>query len=326
MKAKISRESLRRLYDNLRNSKWFHSLLTFLGFVVLSILFWCVMALNDNVRENLEVRLNISNKPDTVTFITVPPEFIHVSVQDKGTSLFRVATFQKPTVYINFRDFASDGVFKVSKGDFQAALKSAFSQNAVITDASIDSLYLTYTANRGKRVPVRVVLDATAASGQTISDAATADPSAVTVYSSQNVLDTILCVSTEKIVRRNLSRPTKLKVRIASIPGVRVIPDKVEVSIPVEPLVKKQAQVMIRIDNVPEGKDLLLFPQKARVVFYVPMSRFNDANPGFVVRVDYNDIARTGSDQIPLRIDKVPSYVQSVDLIDKSVDYTVVEQ
>lgn len=324
---RISRDSIRKAYDSLRSSRWFNNSLTFLGFVVLAAIFWAVMALNDNVRENIEVRLNIGNVPDTVTFITLPPEEIHVTVQDKGTSLMRTALLQKPTVTLNFRDFADDGIFHVTRAELQGVLKNLFGQNSVIAAASIDSLSLTYTTSKGKRVPVVVNVDATAVSGRAITDYPKPDPTYVMVYSSGNIMDTVTRVYTQHLVKRNLNEPTKFSARISPIPGVRIIPDIVEVSIPVEPLVKKQMQVAVKTDNVPENHQLLLFPQRARIVYYVPMSRFNDSDPGFEVRADYLDIARTGSEErIPLRIEKVPDYIRNFELIDKAVEYTIVTE
>lgn len=322
---KFSRENISQSYKSLRNSGWFHSLLLFLGFVALSSIFWLTMALNDNVEESVVLRINISNTPDSVTFITVPPAEVHVTVQDRGTSLMRSTLFQHPDVSFNFRDFASDGVLRVTRGDFQAALKGVFSPDAVIAAASIDSLSLVYTTGRGKRVPVVVHLDATAVSGRTIAGRPHVSPDHVTVYGSRNLIDTVVKVSTERIVRRNLEEPLTLSVKLNNIAGARIIPDRVKVTIPVESLVKKVSQVKIQAENVPDGVDLLFFPQKVKVVYYVPMSRFSDDNPGFVVRADYNDIERGNHDRLPLYVDHVPSYIHNVELTDKSVDYTVVK-
>ncbi|MCM1377655.1 MAG: hypothetical protein NC097_00280 [Clostridium sp.] len=322
---KFSKERFRSGYSKLRNSRWFRNSTAFFGFVVLAFLFWCVMALNDSFQESIEVHLNISNAPDSVTFITVPPTAIHVSVQDKGTSLMRVGVFKHPVVNLNFRDFAEDGIFKVSRSNFQAALKALFGPNAVIASSSIDSLSLIYTTAKGRRVPVEVSYDCTAASGYTIAQAPKSAPPTVVVYTAANFPDTVSKVFTEKIIRRNLSEPISVSTRIEHIHGVRCVPDLVSVDIPVEPLVRKQSQVVINVVNVPEGSELLLFPQKARVAYYVPMSRFGDTDHGIVVTADFNDIARAQGSKIPLRVERHPQYVFNSELIDQSVEYTVVK-
>lgn len=323
---KFSKKRLSDAYSGLRNSRKVRNLLTFLVFVLLAGVFWLVMALNDSVQENVAVKLKITNAPDSVTFITLPPEEVHVSVNDKGTSLLRSGVLHHPTVNLNFTDFARDGVFRVSRGDFLAAIKSAFSTGASITSVSIDSLNLIYTSNRGKRVPVVVSGKVSAKNGLTIPSKPGSNPSSVLVYSNRNVLDTITRVFTESFVRKGLTQPTVMEVRIRHIPGVRVIPDRVDVSIPVEALVKKQVAVEIKVNNVPDECELLLFPQKARVVCYVPMSRFGSDSPAVTVTADYNAITPDGNGRIPLEIERVGRGVSNAELLDSSVEYTIVKK
>lgn len=308
----------------MRDNRATRNVFTFCGFVLVAALFWLVMALNDNVQDNVEVRVVVSNVPDTVTFISLPPQKLHVTVRDKGTSLLRAAGFQTPVISLNFRDFASDGQFRVSRSDFQAALKQTFGANAQVTSSSLDSISLRYTTLPGKRVPIVVQLDALASNGKVISGAPAKSPGSVEVFSTRDVLDTISRVYTEKIVRRNLDESATVSVRILPIKGARVIPDVVKVTIPVEPLVKKEQLAIIQVDNVPEGMDLLLFPQRAKVVYYVPMSRFGDTDPAIDVRADYVDVRDGAHDRIPLHIHRTPGYITNPELIDTSVEYTIV--
>lgn len=321
---KDPRPQIKKFFSNLRTSRVFRNTLTFLGFVVLAALFWLIMALNDTAQENVEARIVITDVPDSVTFITLPPAHIHISVRDRGTSLMRTAMFNRAKIEVNFRDFAQDGVFRMSKGDFQSAMKEAFGPNASITSASIDSLMLIYTTNPGKRVPVVVNWDATTASGFVIAGNPTSTPVNVQVYSSRSVLDTITRVNTERVVRRGLDQPTTVEVRIHSLPGVRVIPDRVKVNLPVEPLVQKHEQVDILTQNVPEGENLLLFPQKATVVYYVAMSRVDKGAGTISVGVDFQDTKVPGTSRLPLYVIKAPQGVYNLELQQDSVEYTVV--
>ena len=70
-------------------SSAFRKMLTFLVFVVIAALFWFIMALNDSAQDDFEVRVAITNVPDSVTFINLPPQKIHVMVRDQGVNLWR---------------------------------------------------------------------------------------------------------------------------------------------------------------------------------------------------------------------------------------------
>lgn len=324
MNARI-REVTERIVSFFKGIRLTKEFFTFLGFIGLAALFWVVLAMNDNVQENLEVRLNVTNVPDTVTFINVPPGKIHVTVRDRGTTLMRTSLFQIPVINMDFKDYAQDGVFRVSKGDIQSALKHTFGANAVFSGSSLDSLRLVYTGLPGRRVPVDVKLDVKAKSGMTVGAKVVCDPASVVIYGTGG-LDTINKVYCEPIIKRNMEETIEVQAKLIPIRGVRIVPSKVKVTIPVEPLVKKEEMVNIQTENIPAGYDLLLFPQSVKVVYYVPMSKFNDETPRIDVRVNYNDRNMAAGRHLPLRIAHVPGYVCNVSLMDSEVEYTLVRE
>lgn len=284
------------------------------------------MALNDSVQDNFDVRLTVTDVPDSVTFINQPPSEIHVTVRDKGTSLMRHGWLNKSHVNFNFKEFAQGGVMRLSRTDILAGLKAVFGSNAIVSSVSVDSLRLVYTTSPGKRVPVLVEADVTASSGNIVSGRFIPQPSAVLIYSADpDVPDTITRVRTQKIIRRDLSETTVAEVRLVGIPGVRMIPDNIRVSIPVEPLVSKESMVGIEAVNVPAGQNLVLFPAKVSVSYYLPMSRFGDTDPGLKLTVDYNDIKRIFSDRLPVRLERVPAGIANVVVRTDSVEYTLIK-
>lgn len=297
----------------------------FLVFVAIAAVFWFITALNGSITETFKVRLNIQNVPDSVTFITEPPADIHVTLRDKGTNILRSGILKHPTLEINFRDYARDGIFRLSQSDMTAELKSDLGGVATITSSSIDSLRLYYTVGPGKRVPVQVQAQVTAASGYLISSAPVPLTRAVKVYSYGSEVDTIHAVRTRMLVKSNLSQPEVYKVKFVPIPNVRIIPSEIEVKVPVEPLVHKVTYVNVQVENTPQGQSLLLFPNKVPVSFYVPMSHFNDDYFPMRVVADYEDIHRTRGSRIPVHVSDHADYLINVELQADSIEYTLVK-
>lgn len=308
----------------LKKSSRFHSLLLFLLFVVIAAFFWLVMALNDSVQDTVKVRIRIDNKPDSVTFISIVPKDLHVEVRDKGTSLFRAAGVHEPVVSLNFRELASDGQFICSRTDMMSALKSAFGPSASIISSSIDSLRLVYTDRPGKSVPVQISVQASPKAGFVVYGAATATPQRVMVYGPRQILDTVSRIFTKRYVERDLSDPVSFNAELVTIPGARVIPSSVSVKVNVEPLVVKETMVSVTAENVPAGENLLLFPSKVQVSYYVPMSRFSDTDLDPKIIVDYQDITHHMGRRLPVHIemDHNPNIVNPV-LRTDSVEYTL---
>lgn len=309
-------------WKKLRKTRAFHNALVFLGFMVVATIFWFLMALNGNMQGTLKVAVRISNVPDSVTFINDPPTNIHIDIRDKGTSLLRSAIFKDPTLVINFQEFASNGVLRFKKNDLLAALRTTFGNGAHIAATSIDSLYLEYTLRKGRRIPIVAATDVTTASGYVTEGSPRPDPGYVMVYSNRSNLDTLTRVFTEKVVKRDLTESTEATVNIVPIAGMKIIPSKVKVKIPVEPLVNQQTVVQIEAVNVPANESVILFPSTVGVDYFTPMSTF-DKDAKVSVVADYRLINRmTG--RIPIRIAGAPSFYHNVRLQTDSVEYTVV--
>lgn len=297
----------------------------FLIFIAVAAGFWFILALNDNITETFRVKLSIMNVPDSVTFITDPPSEIHVTLRDKGTNILRSGVVKNPEVQINFRDYAHDGILKLSASDLNAELKADLGGAAQITSSSLDSLRLFYTTDPGKKVPVIVKSDVSAASGYIIPGNPVSLQKLVKIYSVGNEVDTIHSVYTQHFIKKDLSQTSVFKIKLVDIPNVKIVPSVVEVRVPVEPLVHKESFVSVDVENLPVGESLLLFPNKVPVSFYVPMSRFNDENLPLSVAVDYNDIHRMSGSKLPVRVAKSSPSLVNIELKSDSVEYTLVK-
>lgn len=309
----------------MKASSRFHSVLMFLVFVVVAAVFWFIIALNDNVTDTFRVKLQIQNIPDSVTFITDPPADFHVTLRDKGTNIVRSGFVKNPVVSINFADYARDGVLVIRHSEILSEIKSDLGAAAQITSCSLDSLKLYYSTEPGKRVPVEVLADVSAASGYVISGNPVPSIKSVLIYSYRDEVDTVVRVHTQRLVKRNLSSSSSFKVNLAKLQGIRIIPSTIDVKVNVEPLVHKESFANIEIDNVPPGENLLLFPGKVEVSYYVPMSKFNDESMPVVAHVDYLETKINHGSKIPVTLKFYPKYVVNPELKTDSVEYTLVK-
>lgn len=320
-KKKIGKE-----WRRIRNSSQFHDVLLFLVFVVIAAIFWFIIALNDNIVETFNIKFNVQNVPDSVTFITEPPKEIHVTVRDKGTNILRSGVIKDPTINVDFREYARDGIFRLSASDLMAEMKADLGGAAQISSSSIDSVRCYYAVGPGKRVPIEVRANVSPASGYVIEGKPTSIQKSVLIYSYHDEIDTVHRVVTQNLIKKDLSQTSRFKVKLLQIPGVRIIPPAVDVEVKVQPLVNKEVYIEIDPLNVPERNKLILFPNRVPVSYFVPMSHFNDENPSIHVVVDYNDIKTAGGSKIPVRITSAALNLENVVLKADSVEYTVVKQ
>lgn len=319
-------DEVKNKWRGMKASTGFHNSVLFMSFVAVATVFWLILSLNDSVTETFDVNIKLDNVPDSVTFIQDLPVSIHVTVKDKGSNLVRTGMFNRPHVNFNFRDYAENGIFSVNKQEFSMALKTTFGNSAQIASTSVDSLYSRYTTGKGKRVPVDVCSDVSAAPGYIIAKSPVPEVKAVLIYAQANATDTISKVYTECIVRRNLNKTQDVEVKLKPIANVKIVPSSIKVSIPVEPLVKKESTVTVEVEGGTLVEDLLLFPAKVKVEYYTPMSLYSSDLCPVEVWVDYNDIHRTKSDKLPVKTKILADYVESVRVLLDSVEYTVVKK
>ena len=316
-------KKIARRWRSVKTTSGFRKLVTYLIFVGIATLFWFILALNDNIQDDFDVKLEFTNVPDSVTFITVPPEEIHVAVRDQGASILRRALFVTPKLHINFRDYAKDGKLIYGKSELNAGLKGLFGAGATLVSTSIDNLSLDYTTLPGKRIPVVVSADFSAAVGKVIYGQPSSTPKSVTVYGTRDVLDTITRVFTEKIVRTNLEDSKDLSVRLKNVSGARIEPETVKVHVNVEMLVRKEANVTIKAEHLPAGMDILLFPSTATVEYFIPMSCFNRDDVAPEVSVDVREL-QASSKRLPLHLGASPKDMLNIRVLTDSVEYTLV--
>lgn len=318
-------ERAKNRWRNLRSTSGFKDFMLFLIFVGVAAVFWLIMALNDNAQNHFNVRIHFVNQPDSVTFISDVPERIGVTVNDKGTNLWRRGYLRKPSLNIDFKEYATDGVLRYSYSDLQSALKETFGSSAQISALSIDSLQLFYTTNAGKKVPVLINCQVFPASGSTLEGSVKSRPGSVYVYGNPEVLDTIRYVRTENVTLRDLSETTTFDIKIQKLKDARVMPSKVALTVPIEPLVRKEAMVSLEKKNVPRGEQLLLFPSKVSVEYYVSMSRLSDdEDENIELIVNYQDIPNSNSGKLKVETIKYPERLKNLRVLSDSVEYAVV--
>ncbi len=295
-------------------------LVVFIILVCVSYIFWLLLTLNIEVQQDIDINLELTDKPDSVTLINDVPKAINVSVRDKGSALIKYVWGESPTMKIRFEDY-DNGNNRIIMGesDINSRIRSFFSPSSQIISSRPDSINIYYTTKHGKKAIIEINADVLPALQYTITGNVTANTDSVTIYSISDLPLTLNSVKTESIVRSNLKDTTYIDVGIVPIPGTRIIPDRVTLCIPVEPLIAKKHTITINPINVPVNSELITFPSNVEISYLIPMNRYNE---DFDVKAyaNYNDA--TGS-KIPVSTSMIPEYITSFSFSPDSVEYII---
>ena len=298
------------------------NLLVFLVFLFISTILWCLLSLNEEDQYDVRMPVRLTNVPDSVTVITTPPQVISVSLRARSTQVLKQSFGTTPTFDIDFRVFRVRNSVLLTNTDVKAVARAAYGGASVLV-AAPDSINLAFTTRRGIPMPIVIDYQVTAGPQATIEGRPTLSLDSTLIFSTGRIPASVNSISTEPIRMTDLNRPTTTRVRLLAPRNCRVIPDSVDVTFNVEPLISKSRKVVIEPVNVPKGVKLITFPAQTEVLYMVPMSLYNDSDPHFRVLADYNTISNSGSHRIKLRLRDVPGELQNVHLAADSAEYII---
>lgn len=310
---------MRRLLRSSRSK----DILIFLLFIGVSYVFWIIMTLNDDIQQDVRVRLEIAGTPEGYTFISEPPAFLQISVRDKGTVLTNYSLGGSRTLKINYSDMTFDESkdrVTLSEQQLNSRLRTIFDPTTQIVSVRPDSLSFIVTDRAPNKAQVVADIEATPAGQFVISGPITVTPDTVSVYSARHLRIRPKIVRTAKISRTELKDTLCVEVRLQPEPGTRIEPSRVMLTVPVEPLIAKNRDVAIQLVHVPENDAVVLFPSRVNVSYLLPMSIYNSETNVLTVSADF---ANRHEGRIPLTIGALPDYYRGVELSTDSVEYLI---
>ena len=90
-----------------------------------------------------------------------------------------------------------------------------------------------------------------------------------------------------------------------------MIPDHVIVTVPVEPLIAKEASGGNRSGPAPDGTRMLMFPASVEVSYLVPMSRYSEDYP-IRAFVNYPEAAHSRTGKVEVQLGPIPGRAYSI--------------
>ncbi len=313
-----------QLFRNLLFSWMNKEFLIFLFFLLLSGIFWLMMALNDTYEREVKVPIYLDKIPKKVVVTSNTEDTLRVTLRDRGFSLAPHYYGGMMPIAINFNAFdKGDGKGGATSTDLQKLIGQTMFKSTKIVSLKPDRFDFTYNYGESKKVGLR--LRSTILSDQSYYIARVKfRPEQVTVYSDKAKLDSVKYVFTERLDLRNLSDTIVKTVKLAKIKGVKCVPAEVEVSIYPDILTEASIEVPITTINMPPGKVLRTFPSRIKVIFIAGASTFRSIHPEqFLVIADYNDIVAHPSEKCKLYVKTAPHGVRNPRPEIDQVDYLI---
>ena len=309
-----------KLWQNIRNflfSKFNKELLIFLFFLALSGIFWLSLTLNETYEKEFAIPVAIVDVPKNAVLTSDEIDTVKMTIRDKGIVLaaYHYGDYLK-NVRIPFKNYTrNNGTGVVSAQDLQKMVYQQLLSSSKIVSMKPDKMEFYYNYGSKKQVPVR-------SSGVEYS------PDSVTVYASEEKLDSINMVYTEPLNYANFRDTLVVNCHLTRLKGVKMVPDHIKVSFFTDVLTEERIEgVPIKGINMPEGKILRTFPAKVTVSFVTGVSVYRNLRPeDFRVVADYQDIKQNPSEKCRIYLKDVPPGISRAKLETSLVDYLIESQ
>ena len=270
--------------------------------------------------------MSIANIPKNAVLTSADTDTIKVTIRDKGFALF---SYQFGDVLKkirpSFRTYSrNNGMGVVPASDLKKLIAQQLSSTSVITAVKPDKLEFYYNYGNKKRVPLRW-------SGRVIPEElyyisrVDYSPDSVTIYASDEKLDSISMIYTEPLNYANFRDTLVAHCEVAKIKGVKIVPDQVKVTFVTDLLTEERIEgIPIQCLNMPEGKVLRTFPAKVAVKFVTGASIYRTLRPeDFTVYADYEEIRKHPTEKCRIFIKDVPRGISRARLEVNMVDYLI---
>ncbi len=298
---------------------------TFFAFVLLAFVFWFLQGLNDEKDYDFIVPVELQNLPENAVLIDELPESIKVRVRDKGPAMLSYYFKGMDPLQIDFQEYDKRTTVVLLPTQLRNLLQEKLSQSTQILSMSPDTLRIAYTQNPGKRVKVMVKSTVTTTPQTVLGEKITTDVDSVFVYGDYKYLNQVQEVYTEEIHEAQLGDTLRKTVGLVAIPHVRIIPDHVTVTIPVEEMISKTLEVPVVAQNLPANWQLTMLPATIQLTCTMPFSKFAEVNDSsFVLQVNQPDLS-LHSARLGVKVTDAPDFVSHITLSQDSIDYILIE-
>ena len=303
--------------------------LIFLFFLALSGIFWLSLTLNETYEREFSVPVSVVGVPKNAVLTSDEVDTVRVTIRDKGIMLvfYKYGDALKH-IELPFRNYThNNGTGQIPASEIQKRIYQNLVSSSKITAIKPEKMEFFYNYGTKKQVPVRW-------SGRVIPEElyfiskVSYEPDSVTIYASQEKLDSINMVYTEQLNYANFRDTLIIDCNLAKLKGVKTVPDHIRIKFFTDVLTEERiSNIPIVGINMPEGKVLRTFPAKTSVSFVAGVSVYRNLKPeDFTVIVDYDEIRSNPSEKCRVYLKNVPSGISRAKLETIMVDYLIESQ
>lgn len=305
-----------------------HSFFTFLVFLAISTAAWFLVKLSENYVTQTTYRLLLVEAPAD-KWVSSDAQTVKMSLNIDGFHTLRYKMIREPnrvvTIFLNEVPYRLESGNTYSFSSQYVAEKVAESLDINASDITVNDakIYFTMDALKSKVLPVDLQSDITPQRQYDVYGIPMLDPSSVTIFGPQEVIDTIKVVRTKMLSMSNVNQNFSATVPLDLLDGlIRSNIKEVKVDVQVEKYTELDVEVPIKVTD---SLKVRFFPETMSVKCLVAMKDYNTILPdNFSVSVNMEQL-KAMQPLLDVRLVTWPPSVQVLGTRPDKVEYLIVQ-
>jgi hypothetical protein len=297
----------------------------FLTCLALAVVAWIFTVLSSPNKYTVRAVLSFKNAPQKRAFHLLQSDTVNITVAGNGWDmLFSKMNPGNKLITADLRTLENRNYVVLSSQLDQINIKKEGNQQ--ITNFNPDTLYFDFSNRRVREVPI-ILRTAIGYRRQfTQSGDITIQPAYVTISGPENVIDKIKEWQTDTLKLDSVSQTVSARVSIRPVRegNMTIYPQNVQVTIPVDEFTEKTLLIPVKLVNNHNNDDVKVFPQKVKITFTIPLSRYAETDEDFFEATADLDLWRLHSYKVlPVSVNKIPPYCKIVKTEPQNVDFII---
>ena len=304
------------------------SVLTFLVFLAISTALWFLIKLSENYTTQTTFKLQFVEVP-TDKWVSSDDQSVKMSLMIDGFHTLRCKMIREPNRFVTIPldevpyRFESGNTYSFSSQYVAEKVAERLGINASDITMNDAKIYFSMDALKMKVVPVVLRSDIKTQRQYDLYGIPVLDPSSVTIYGPQEVVDSIKAVKTELLTKNNVNQSFSATLPLDLLDGqIRSNIKEVKADVQVERFTEMDIEVPI---HVASSQRVRFFPETMSVKCLVAMKDYASiVADDFVVAVDKQQL-KALQPLLDVRLVSWPQSVQVLSTQPDKVEYLIVQ-
>lgn len=293
--------------------------------LVLAVSAWIFTKLSSTYNFTVREVLSYKNAPQKRAFHALQPDTVSAIMQGTGWQmLFSKINSQSKIINVDLHSLDTKDYVVLS-----SQLKQINAQkepNQQIVSFSPDTLFFDFSDRAVKKVPVKLIAVIKYQHQFAQSNAVSINPAYVMISGSDSLIERIKYWNTDSLILDSVHETIKTYIGLQQFKegSISVSPKSVRVIIPVDEFTEKAVLIPVKLINNRNYYNVKIFPQKVKVTFTVPLSKYAETDDDFFeAAADFSLWREHDYSTLPVKLTRIPSYCKIVKIEPQNIDFII---